>query len=444
MARSHTTEKEEVPNLVGETVDNGKLFLLSKLGSGAYGVVYRAVDVTSPDGEEFAVKHSRRPILPRISDIPGVVTMHRHFENDKFLFLVFYYARGGDLFGAITKTNIYYRNDDLVKSAIIQLIDATEACHKRNVFHRDLKPENILCEKDSDRLYLADFGLASGLTISSQFGCGSSFYMSPECIGKEFSVGAFSTRHNDIWSLAVILVNIVTGRNPWRIAMKQDDCFSGFMRNPDYLLTMLPISREFNDLLCQIFLLNPLDRLSLPEFRREVRRMPTFFMAEKDLSRASHFVRSAAQQYGTQGLPRVPRIAIDPTLLNDESQICSSCSSSSLEFAEADIGSAADLDLEEGYAFDRPNPYSPAFVPQRQFLTPPPRDAFVIASLSGTTATSDADSGGPITPETRAVRPVVQVPSLPDDMGLGEGLVVPTKAQATSGDKAYLYVTLAS
>lgn len=61
----------------------------------------------------------------------------------------------------------------------LQILDGVEHCHELGIFHRDLKPENILCARGGERLMIADFGLATSEKQSTDFGCGSTFYMSP-------------------------------------------------------------------------------------------------------------------------------------------------------------------------------------------------------------------------------------------------------------------------
>jgi serine/threonine protein kinase len=88
-------------------------------------------------------------------------------------------CRGGDLFAAITKKHLFHSNGWLIKRAFIQLVDAVQYCHDLGVFHRDIKPENVLCSVDSANVRLADFGLSIRSPVCHDFGCGSSYYMSP-------------------------------------------------------------------------------------------------------------------------------------------------------------------------------------------------------------------------------------------------------------------------
>lgn len=189
---------DNMPDFTGRVVNNGQYQLVKVLGSGAYGVVYKAIDIksssTSSAPSQFAIKvlnkaamnkrtrfNVRREIaLHRVmSDHPNVVNMHEAFEDRDYVYIVLDYCPGGDLFGKICEEKLYYKKDDLVKKLFLQLLDAVHACHRKRIFHRDLKPENILVNEDGTEVYLSDFGLSTTNQVSETFGCGSSYYMSP-------------------------------------------------------------------------------------------------------------------------------------------------------------------------------------------------------------------------------------------------------------------------
>jgi serine/threonine protein kinase len=64
-------------------------------------------------------------------------------------------------------------------SFITSVLDAVAHCHALGIYHRDLKPENILVTNGGRCVKLADFGLATRKPLTADFGCGSTFYMSP-------------------------------------------------------------------------------------------------------------------------------------------------------------------------------------------------------------------------------------------------------------------------
>lgn len=179
--------------LAGRVIDGGSLRLIDVLGNGSGGVVFRAIDLHSPD-KFYAVKcmvraeeGSRQRAFQKreirfhtmVSSHPDVVTLHRVVEEDGYIFVVLDYCDGGDLFKYLTKRGTYVRNNDLVKKVFVQLIDALENCHRVGVFHRDIKPENIMCNKDGSEVKLGDFGLSTDSEWSKNFGAGTAGYMSP-------------------------------------------------------------------------------------------------------------------------------------------------------------------------------------------------------------------------------------------------------------------------
>jgi serine/threonine protein kinase len=184
---------ESLPNFAGQLIDGGRFQLLDVLGSGAFGVVYRAVDNASSDDELvfYAVKcllrSSKQPeaqmrefaLQISVCDHPNIISIHDIICDDSYIYVIMDYCPGGDLFGAITERCLYQGNIELIRTAFLQLIDAVQACHDEGVFHRDLKPENVLCSEDGSHVYLSDFGLATKRKVCRDFGCGSVFYMSP-------------------------------------------------------------------------------------------------------------------------------------------------------------------------------------------------------------------------------------------------------------------------
>jgi serine/threonine protein kinase len=155
-------------------------------------VVYQAIDRLT--NRPFAVK-----ALPKAGSDPrqrrfqrreialhnpasvhhNVVSLLRILESPDCTYVVMEYCPEGDLFSNITEHGRFVGDDQLAKHAFLQILDAVQYCHSIGIYHRDLKPENILVTDNGHTVKLADFGLATTDPITSDFGCGSTFYMSP-------------------------------------------------------------------------------------------------------------------------------------------------------------------------------------------------------------------------------------------------------------------------
>ena len=100
-----------------------------------------------------------------------------------------------------------------------------------------------------------------------------------ECQGGEYAPnGTYSPKSNDIWSLGIILLNLATGRNPWKSATPNDPTFQAYLRDPmGFLPSVLPISAQVNKILVRMLEVNFLDRMTLREVRYAIQGVKTFY-----------------------------------------------------------------------------------------------------------------------------------------------------------------------
>jgi serine/threonine protein kinase len=185
-------------------------------------------------------------------------------------YVILEYCPEGDLFYNITECGQYVGKDELAKRVFLQLLDAVEHCHNLGIYHRDLKPENILVSDLGETVKLADFGLATSSDRSEDYGCGSTFYMSPECLDHSSRKPWYFCAPNDVWSLGVILVNLTCGRNPWKQASFEDSTYRTYVGSQGFLKTILPLSDELDDILGRIFAPDPNQRITVPELRARI------------------------------------------------------------------------------------------------------------------------------------------------------------------------------
>lgn len=281
------------------SVLEGTLQLTDILGTGAYGVVYGAVDIKT--GIRYAVKClskftaegnplERRQVAYQQREIrlhytasahPNVVSLHKVIDDVDCIYVVLEYCPEGDLFLNITERGQYVGNDYMAKKAFLQILDAVEHCHKLGIYHRDLKPENVLVTDNGETVKLADFGLATADDRSEDYGCGSTFYMSPECLDPSARKPYYMCAPNDIWSLGVILVNLTCGRNPWKQASLQDSTYRAYIRQPGFLKTILPLTDDLNDILSGIFHPNPECRITMTELRCRIMACTGFTVSQQ-------------------------------------------------------------------------------------------------------------------------------------------------------------------
>lgn len=200
-----------------------------EIGEGGFGKVFRAFQPLIE--REVAIK----AILPVYANLPEfirrfeaeaqlvarlehphIVPLYDYWRDHTGAYLVMRFLRGGNLQDLLMSSS---DSLDLMTAAkfLDQITDALNIAHRHQVVHQDIKPENILLDNDGNA-YLTDFGIAqdlvSGLNLAkvqdSDMVHGSPAYISPEHF-LQVSV----THKSDIYSLGLLLYEMLTGEKPW-------------------------------------------------------------------------------------------------------------------------------------------------------------------------------------------------------------------------------------
>ncbi|CAD8082614.1 unnamed protein product [Paramecium sonneborni] len=203
-----------------KTID--KYTLLTQIGQGQYGKVYKA---NKHNTQEFyaikVIKLTRFKQLPKLTQFTmnevetlkrinnqNVIKFIELFNSKNNLYLVYEFCNGGNLEEYIQRSRNLRESDAIDK--FTQLLNGFESLQKENILHRDLKPSNILLHDNIVKI--ADFGFCKNIEPFdlTQTMVGSPIYMAPEILlGEPYSFSA------DIWSLGVCLFEMLFGRCPY-------------------------------------------------------------------------------------------------------------------------------------------------------------------------------------------------------------------------------------
>ncbi|CAO3635830.1 unnamed protein product [Mucor fragilis] len=360
-----TTTTPQLP--IGTIIQD--LEIVKVLSIGPYGQVYMARHIQTfkryaikslphvgLDSRQLAFQRNEITLHSHLSDHPHIIRLEKVVQTSEWTHAILEYGSEGDLFSAITEKSIYHGNHTLIRDVFLQLIDAVRYSHDNHIFHRDLKPENVLVFNGGRTVKLADFGLATTDAISTDYGCGSTFYYSPECQGgldRQKRVG-YATAPNDVWALGIILINLSAGRNPWRLASLDDETFCGFLHDPNLLLKILPISAELNKILKRIFCLDPHRRITLDELYIRIQRC-TYFTRTPEVTRYESMMastvintkrtkkaKSRPSKLELFNQPSVVDLPSPPQTPNQDTMTTSSSNSSSGSSSNSSIASLAD------------------------------------------------------------------------------------------------------
>ena len=241
-----------------------------EIGKGGFGLVWKVVHkktqkvycikVIEKSGiiQQKLVDQMNREIeIMYILNHPHCLRLKNHFEDDQNFYLVMPLAHKGQLYKILRK---FKKFDEKTTAQILrETISALQYLHsfKPPIIHRDIKPENLLLN-NGGRVLLADFGwsnFADG-DVRKTF-CGTPEYIAPEMLLKK----GHDTRV-DIWSVGVLMFELLAGYSPF-VAKNNQDLYTNIKKlKIQWPKDMPPLAKN---LIGKILRLNPTERISLEE-----------------------------------------------------------------------------------------------------------------------------------------------------------------------------------
>ena len=204
----------------------GRYRIVSEIGQGAMGVVYKAVDpiidrtvaiktinlnLSRQELEEYEARFQQEIKAAGRLNHPNIVTIYDVGKTDQVAYMAMEFLEGKELKDMIAMGQL--PPADVIVDIIAQVADGLSFAHSQDIVHRDVKPSNIMVMKGT-LAKITDFGIArlpnSAVKTMTGLILGSPRYMSPEQV-----IGKAIDARSDIFSLGVVLYEALTGVAPF-------------------------------------------------------------------------------------------------------------------------------------------------------------------------------------------------------------------------------------
>ncbi|XP_076057142.1 serine/threonine-protein kinase grp-like [Oratosquilla oratoria] len=233
----------------------GSVVLLKNASSGAF-IAKKSVELDDLKDDQETEVEVQKSLQHR-----NIVRLLSSEKDETHLHIYLEYASGGDLEEKIGPSGV---DEEMSRFYFKQLISGVKYMHAHGVVHRDLKPSNLLLD-DKDVVKIADFGLSAKMEGQETYlsvVCGTWGYAAPEIFKRRYKGEPI-----DLWSCGIILVKMLSGRDPWEVARKCDPDYRGWVQKDQKLLDGRPwsdIGSSAMDLIKGLLSPKPAGRWTIP------------------------------------------------------------------------------------------------------------------------------------------------------------------------------------
>ncbi len=306
---------------------NNRYQLLERIGTGGMADVFRARDLmlersvaikilheTYSDDQSFQDRFKQEARAAANLSHPNIVTVHDFGFDHGQLFIVMEHIPGKDL-----KTILRQRGRYSVEEAIPLMVQACAGigyAHRAGLVHCDIKPHNMIVTPDG-RLKVTDFGIARALSTVMPDERADVVWGSPQYFSPEQAVGEAPSPASDVYSLGVVLYEVLTGALPFTAPSSEELARMHLEENPIPPSEYIPeIPAALEEIVMKVLSKEPAARYRTAD---QLGRVLLRFGTQRDVPANSALnltPETAAYQKATDAVPSKPRPVISLPEIN--------------------------------------------------------------------------------------------------------------------------------